>query len=152
MPVDKLLDPTGPSAFLIAILVASLIAMLVAIVFALWFYHYQPIRAIKLQPVRMSDRERWVQRIDVVVARHIDSADEQARELHIDLAAELRNILGERAGMDLRSWQPSHLRRVATFENAADAIRSWEEPSFAPYAHGDIPKARDRAVEAVLSW
>lgn len=24
--------------------------------------------------------------------------------------------------------------------------------SFAPYAHGDIPKARDRAVEAVLSW
>jgi len=152
VPVDKLFDPTGPSTTFIVILAGSLIALAAVVLLGLWYYHREPVREVKLQPITGNDRERWVQRIDDVVARHADGADEQARELHIELAGELREILGERAGMDVRSWQPSHLRKVDTFERAADAISSWEAPSFAPYARGDIPKARDRAVEAVLAW
>lgn len=152
MPVDKLFDPAGPSGTLIAILAGAAVALVVVLLFGLWYYHRVPVREVKLQPVTGSDRERWIQRIDDVVARHADSADEQARELHIDLAAELRAILSERAGMDVRSWQPSHLRQVRSFEKAADAISSWEAPSFAAYARGDIPTARDTAVEAVLAW
>lgn len=152
MPVDKLLDPTGAAGTLIAILVGSLIAMIAVLLLGLWYFHRDPVRRIKLHAPSGNERDRWIRRIDAVVARHLDSADEQARELHIELAAELRSILSERAGMDVRSWQPSQLRRVDSFEKAADAISSWEEPSFAPYARADIPQARERAVEAVLSW
>ncbi|MDP9806492.1 hypothetical protein J2S70_001074 [Trueperella bonasi] len=152
MPVDKLIDPTGASGTLIAILVGSLVAMSVILLVGMWYFHRDPVRRMKLHAPSGNERDRWIRRIDDVVARHWHSADEQARELHIELAAELRAILSERAGMDVRAWQPSHLRRVGAFEKAADAISSWEEPSFAPYARADIPRARDRAVEAVLAW
>lgn len=152
MPVDKLFDPVGASPLIIAIFAAALISLIAVLLLGLWYYHRPPVREMTLEPVRVSDRERWIQQIDDVVARHVDSADEQSRELHIELAAVLREILSERAGMNVRSWQPSHLREVRSFESAADAISSWEQPSFAPYAKGDVPKARERAVEAVLAW
>ncbi|VEI13492.1 hypothetical protein [Trueperella bialowiezensis] len=152
MPADKLIDPAGPTTALIAIAIGAVVGLIIVVAFGLWFVSRVPVKKIKLAPVKRSQREEWIARIDAVVARHADSADEQARALHIELAAELRAILSERAGMDLSSWQPSQLSKVPALSKAAEAIGSWEEPSFAAYARADIPKARDRAVEAVLAW
>ncbi|QOR47878.1 hypothetical protein INS90_00755 [Trueperella pecoris] len=153
--LDRLIAPGGAPLLWWVVFGSCLLILALAIAFAFWLKDYSPTPKVRVTPVRVTDRERWVARIDDVVARHLAAGigpGDQARALHLELAAELRAILGERSSIDVASWQVSKLRQVREFRQAADVIASWEAPSFAPYARADILAARERAVKAVLAW
>lgn len=150
--MDKLIDPSGVALAWWFVLGGVLAAMALVIIFAFWIWSYQRVRRVKVAPIKASDQERWVARIDAIVARHEAPGEEHVRALHLELAAELRAILGERAKKDLASWQVSQLRRVPEFREVAGVIDSWERPSFSANCQADIHAARERAVQAVLAW
>lgn len=150
MPSDRLLDPLAPNVWLYVAAGALLVLLLVWIAWSIWRSQKRK-KSIDLQPVTAMQREDWERRVREIVANYSGS-DEQARMLHLVLAAALREMLSERAGRDVTSWTAAELRQVPQFAHAADVIESWEEPSFAPYAKSNVELAQERALEVVRQW
>ncbi|QOQ39572.1 hypothetical protein [Trueperella pecoris] len=151
--LDQLIAPSSVPSLWWLIFGLCLVVMVTGVVFGLWLKDYTP--KLKVSPVKVTDQERWVARIDDIVARHVAAGvgpGDQARALHLELATELRAILGERSQTDVSSWQVGRLAQVEEFREVAELIASWEVPSFAPQARADILAARERAVKVVLAW
>ncbi|PIN50920.1 hypothetical protein CT171_09355 [Trueperella pyogenes] len=149
---DQLLAPAGPATMWWIIFIVSLVAFVGVVGCAVWYWRYEPTARVKVAPVQASDRQRWVARIDDVVARHPADTPEQVRALYLALAAELRAMLGERSRTDLSFWQVSQLRDVREFREVADVIDSWEEPSFSAQPHASAQLAREQAYRVVMAW
>ncbi|AWA43725.1 hypothetical protein [Trueperella pyogenes] len=149
---DQLIAPAGPATAWWVIFVVSLVAFAGVVGFAAWYWRYEPTPRVKVAPVQASDRQRWVARIDDVVARHPAETPEQVRALYLALAAELRAMLGERSRADLSCWQVSQLRQVREFREVADVIGSWEEPSFSAQPHASAQLAQEQAYRVVMAW
>ncbi|KTF03521.1 hypothetical protein HMPREF3167_07430 [Trueperella sp. HMSC08B05] len=150
--LDQVIDPFGTPAVWWVIFGGVLVGCAGVVVAALRYWRREPAaQAAAPEPVRTRRVSGAVARIDAVVARHAADTPEDVRALHLELAAELRAIMGELVGKDLSAWQVAQLREVAAFSAAADAIEEWEEPSFSAEPHASAQAARDRAVRAV-SW
>lgn len=150
--LDHVVDPFGAPAVYWVVFAVALVACAGVVGAGRWYWRREPARReAGTAPMRAGRDPGAIERIDAVVARHPAETPEDVRALHLELAAELRAILGERVGADLSAWQVGQLREVAAFRQAADAIEEWEEPSFSAEPHASVRAARDRAVRAV-SW
>lgn len=91
-----------------------------------------------------------LERIDAtVVAAHRGELD--ARDVHVELSAIVREYGYKRTGVDTRSMTLAELRR-SRLTQVADTVATFYPIAFAPDPASEVEPAAERAREVVRSW
>lgn len=147
MTVDKLLAPHGGNLIIIAIAAIALLATIAWVVYRVWDYH-RPKSYRTSRAGLVFKRDEWVAKLEEAAKR--GRGDQ--RTAHLLLAAELREIVGERLGTNVMSWSARELEPIDAVRGAGRLIASWEEPSFSLDGEGDLRRATDEGIGVIRSW
>lgn len=154
MPVDELNDPVLYSWW-VPVLGVVLVALAVAyVVWAVRHTRRRPEQDVPpAPPVRQlgpyddpyaSVRPVYLAKVDALEQR-FDAGELDARALHLELSAVVREFGTVRRGVDTRVLTLSDLRRVDGARSLANLIETYYRPAFARY--GAVGASTERALE-----
>ncbi|WP_149203507.1 hypothetical protein [Actinotalea subterranea] len=162
MPTDELNDPVLYSWL---VTVAGVLLMVAVVVYLVWAVRStrarpedQPPPLLPLTPGYGGDRYASVRpvylaRVDEVEHR-FRTGDLDARGLHLELSAVVRDFATVRRGVDARVLTLSDLRRIGGAKRLASLIESYYRPAFARSGATEASPehALDGARRVIRNW
>jgi hypothetical protein len=113
----------------------------------------RPPKAVDLPTVWVPPKDaakEALERIDATVSA-ARSGELDARDVHVELSAIIREYGWKRTGVDARSMTLDELRRSRLTE-VADTIATFYPIAFAPKPGAEVEPAAERAREVVRTW
>ena len=151
MPVDELNDPVLYSWW-VPVVGVLLIALVIAyLVWAVRSTRRRPEDRLPPPPPRAMHggdpfaavRPVYLAKVDVLERRYT-AGELDARALHLELSALVRDFASVRRGMDARVLTLSELRRIQGTKRLASLIETYYRPAFARY--GTVGASTEQAV------
>lgn len=161
MPADELYGPVALSGWWTVVGVGVMLLAIAWVVIALRISRRRlnvPPPPPPSVPARRNDtfaavRPIYLARVDAAEAR-FDAGELDARGLHLELSAIVRDFATVRRGVNARVLTLSELRRVDGAKRLASLIESYYRPAFARYggAGASVEKSLAGARRVISQW
>lgn len=133
--------------------IALVVLVAVWLGFVLWLTSAKRARkhAAKAPAMPQQQRNQFLDSVEQSLAS-FQRGELDLRQLHLTLAATVRDFVSERVGHDVHSWTAREIGRWDPTRKAGHLLQVWEEPSFARQSDADAYQSVEGARLVITQW